>query len=42
MGNPLPVGEGDIVSQFLLFRLSFLDTYPDNYYLDDVFREVPP
>lgn len=37
-----PPGEGDLVSQFLLFRLAFLDTYPDNYYLDDVFREVPP
>ncbi|SSH71934.1 Uncharacterised protein [Klebsiella pneumoniae] len=37
-----PPGEGDIVSQFLLFRLAFLDSYPDNYYLDDVFREVPP
>ena len=41
-GTLSPPGEEDILSQFLRFCLSFLDTYPDNYYLDDVFREVPP
>ena len=32
----------NIVSQFLRFNFSFLDTYPDNYYRDGVLREGFP
>ena len=45
MPSPLTLSHRErenIVSQFLRFNFSFLDTYPDNYYRNGVLREGSP